>query len=317
MSDTRVPSRVFRPAQQEAETVKTGVSTPQTEHPAYRLAFQDMDFLLREDLRPVRFQLELLKPQLLLDEAHIGSTFVFYGSARIPAPDMAQALIDSAEGETAKKIAESLAAKSKYYEVARELARIASSFPRDENGMRQFVVCSGGGPSIMEAANRGAADVGEESVGLNIVLPHEQAPNPYVTPALSMQFHYFALRKMHFLLHARALAAFPGGFGTFDELFELLTLIQTGKIDPIPVLLYGRDFWNRVVDFEALCEEGVISPRDLDIFTIVETAEEGWEVVRNFYRERRDERANPTAGDEPEAPLEHKGFAKAHGAVKK
>ncbi len=317
MSDTRVPSRVFRPAQQEAETVKTGVSTPQTEHPAYRLAFQDMDFLLREDLRPVRFQLELLKPQLLLDEAHIGSTFVFYGSARIPAPDMAQTLIDAAEGEEAKRIAERLAAKSKYYEVARELARIASSFPRDENGMRQFVVCSGGGPSIMEAANRGAADVGEESIGLNIVLPHEQAPNKYVTPALSMQFHYFALRKMHFLLHARALAAFPGGFGTFDELFELLTLIQTGKIDPIPVLLYGKEFWNRVVDFKALCEEGVISPRDLDIFTFVETAEEGWEVVRNFYRERREERANPTAGDEPEAPLDRKGFAKAHEAVKK
>lgn len=288
MSDTHVPSRVFRPAQQEAETVKSGVSTPQTENPAYRLAFQDLDFLLREDLRPVRFQLELLKPQLLLDEANIGSTFVFYGSARIPEPAKAQALIDAAEGEEAKKIAERLAAKSKYYEVARELARIVSELPRDESGKRQFVVCSGGGPSIMEAANRGAADVGAETIGLNIVLPHEQAPNPYVTPSLSMQFHYFALRKMHFLLHARALAAFPGGFGTFDELFELLTLIQTRKIDPIPVLLYGKDFWNRVVDFEALCEEGVISPRDLDIFTMVETAEEGWEVVKDFYRRRHE-----------------------------
>jgi uncharacterized protein (TIGR00730 family) len=286
MTDTHVPSRVFPRARQDAETAKTGISTPQTENPAYRLAFQDMDFLLREDLRPVRFQLELLKPQLLLDEAKIASTFVFYGSARIPEPAKAQALLDLAQGEQAVRIAESLVAKSRYYEVARELATLVSNFPRDLRGNRQFVVCSGGGPSIMEAANRGAAESGHESIGLNIVLPHEQAPNPYVTPALSMQFHYFALRKMHFLLHARALAAFPGGFGTFDELFELLTLIQTGKIKPIPVLLYGREFWNRVVNFEALCEEGVISPRDLDIFTFVETAQEGWDVVRNFYRDR-------------------------------
>ncbi|MBR0552872.1 LOG family protein [Stakelama marina] len=284
--ETRVPSRVFRPAQQEAETARTQVQTPQTEHPAYQLAFQDMDFLLREDLRPVRFQLELLKPQLIMDEAKISSTFVMYGSARIPEPSKAQALLDLADDDRARRIAERLIAKSKYYEVARELARLASNFPRDDEGNRQFVVCSGGGPSIMEAANRGAADVDAESIGLNIVLPHEQAPNPYVTPSLSMQFHYFALRKMHFLLHARAVAVFPGGFGTFDESFELLTLIQTGKIDPIPVLFYGRDFWNRVVDFEALCEEGVISPRDLDLITFVETAEEGWEAVREFYRKR-------------------------------
>lgn len=288
MSDTHVPSRVFRGAKQEAETVKDGVSTPQTDDPAYRLAFQDLDFLLREDLRPVRFQLELLKPQLLLDEADIGSTFVFYGSARIPEPEKADALLKAASGAAAKKVTERLVAKSKYYDVARELARIVSQLSRDEHGKRQFVVCSGGGPSIMEAANRGAADVGAETIGLNIVLPHEQAPNPYVTPSLSMQFHYFALRKMHFLLHARALAAFPGGFGTFDELFELLTLIQTKKIDPIPVLLYGKDFWNRVVNFEALCDEGVISPRDLDIFTMVETAEEGWAVVKDFYRRRQE-----------------------------
>ncbi|QNA85583.1 TIGR00730 family Rossman fold protein [Sphingomonas sp. So64.6b] len=286
MSDTHVPSRVFPRARQDAETAKTGISTPQTENPAYKLAFQDMDFLLREDLRPVRFQLELLKTQLVLDEANIASTFVFYGSARIPEPAKAQALRELAQGEEAIRIADSLIAKSKYYEVARELARMVSQFPRDTEGKRHFVVCSGGGPSIMEAANRGAADVGQESIGLNIVLPHEQAPNPYVTPSLSVQFHYFALRKMHFLLHARALAAFPGGFGTFDELFELLTLIQTGKIAPIPVLLYGRDFWTKVVNFEALVEEGVVSARDLHIFKIVETAEEGWQVVRDFYRER-------------------------------
>lgn len=286
MTDTRVPSRVFPRAKQEADRAKGGVSTPQTQDPAYRLAFQDMDFLLREDLRPVRFQLELLKPELVIDEAGIASTFVMYGSARIPAPDKAQALLDAATDDASRKIAERLVAKSKYYEVARELGRLASSFPVDTDGQRHFVVCSGGGPSIMEAANRGACDVGAESIGLNIVLPHEQAPNPYVTPRLSLQFHYFALRKMHFLLHARALAAFPGGFGTFDELFELLTLIQTGKIQPIPVLLYGKDFWQRVVNFEALVEEGVVSAKDLDIFTYCETAEEGWECVQRFYQDR-------------------------------
>lgn len=287
MTDTRVPSRVFPRAKQDSERARTQVSTPQTENPAYRLAFQDLDFLLREDLRPVRFQLELLKPQLTIDEAGIASTFVMYGSARIPSPEKAQAVLDMAGPDPqARAIAERLVAKAKYYDVARELGRLASGFPRDSDGKRHFVVCSGGGPSIMEAANRGAADVGEESLGFNIVLPHEQAPNPYVTPRLSLQFHYFALRKMHFLLHARALAAFPGGFGTFDELFELLTLIQTGKIDPIPVLLYGREFWERVVNFEALVEEGVISARDLNIFTYCETAEEGWECVQNFYRGR-------------------------------
>jgi len=286
MTDTRVPSRVFPRAKQEADRAKGGISTPQTQDPAYRLAFQDMDFLLREDLRPVRFQLELLKPELVIDEAGIASTFVMYGSARIPAPDRAQALLAAATDDASRKIAERLVAKSKYYEVARELGRLASGFPVDTDGRRHFVVCSGGGPSIMEAANRGAADVGAESIGLNIVLPHEQAPNPYVTPRLSLQFHYFALRKMHFLLHARALAAFPGGFGTFDELFELLTLIQTGKIQPIPVLLYGKEFWKRVVNFEALVEEGVVSAKDLDIFTYCETAEEGWECVQRFYQDR-------------------------------
>ncbi|NML07695.1 LOG family protein [Sphingomonas sp. G-3-2-10] len=286
MTDTKVPSRVFRPAKQEAEVAKDHGITPQTEHPAYRLAFQDLDFLLRDDLRPIRFQLELLKPQVVLDEANIASTFVVYGSARIPEPSKAVALRELATTPEAKKIAERLIEKSKYYDVARELARLASNFPRDEAGKQHFVVTSGGGPSIMEAANRGARDVGADTVGLNIVLPHEQAPNPYVTPGLSMQFHYFALRKMHFLLHARAVAVFPGGFGTFDESFELLTLIQTGKIAPIPVLFYGKDFWNRVVNFEALCEEGVISPRDLDLFHFVETAEEGWEIVKDFWRDK-------------------------------
>ena len=295
MTDTRVPSRVFPRARQDAKAAEEAISTPQTQNPAYRLAFQDMDFLLREDLRPVRFQLELLKPQLLLDEAGIASTFVMYGSARIPEPDKAKMLLEVATNDKSRRIAEKLVEKSRYYEVARELAGIASQFPRDESGKRQFVVCSGGGPSIMEAANRGAQDVGAESIGLNIVLPHEQAPNPYVTPALSFQFHYFALRKMHFLLHARALAAFPGGFGTFDELFELLTLIQTGKIAPIPVLLVGRSFWERVVNFDALVEEGVVSEKDLGIFTYVETAQEAWDVVQRFYQDRAAQEPSPPA----------------------
>jgi uncharacterized protein (TIGR00730 family) len=276
MTETHIPARVFERARKEAEAAKQGVHTPQTMHPAYKLAFQDMDFLLREDLRPVRFQLELLKPELLLDEADIGSMMVFYGSARIPEPGVKSGHEDAA-------VAASLDAKSKYYDEARKLAALASAAPRDADGKRHFVVCSGGGPSIMEAANRGAADVGAESVGLNIVLPHEQAPNSYVTPGLSFQFHYFALRKMHFLLRARAVAVFPGGFGTFDETFELLTLIQTGKIKPMPILMFGKDFWNRVVNFEALVEEGVVSARDLDLMQFVDTAEQAWAVVQAFY----------------------------------
>lgn len=276
MTETSIPVRVFERAAQEAETAKQIVSTPQTEHPAYKLAFQDMDFLLSEELRPVRFQLELLKPELLLDEAKIASMMVFYGSARIPEPGIASTHADPA-------VAASLDAKSRYYAEARKLAALASQTPLDAQGRRHFVVCSGGGPSIMEAANRGAADVGAESVGLNIVLPFEQAPNPYVTPSLSFQFHYFALRKMHFLLRARAVAVFPGGFGTFDETFELLTLIQTGKIKPMPVLMFGRDFWNRVVDLDALAAEGVISAKDIELMTFVESAEEAWKVVQDFY----------------------------------
>jgi hypothetical protein len=283
MTDPIPPSRVFYPASEEAETARHATSSPQTEDPAYRLAFQDLEFLLREDLRPVRFQLELMKPSLLLDEAKIASTFVFYGSARIPEPAKADALILAASTDSQRRIAERLKAKSVYYDEARELARMASRVAPDAEGNKQFVVCSGGGPSIMEAANRGAHDEGRESIGLNIVLPFEQLPNEYVTPALSFQFHYFSLRKMHFLIRARAVAVFPGGFGTFDECFELLTLIQTGKIKPLPILLFGREYWNRVVNFEALVEEGVIAPDDLDLFRFVETAEEAWAYVCERY----------------------------------
>ncbi|WP_300973686.1 LOG family protein [Sphingomonas sp. LHG3406-1] len=291
MTDPIPPKRIFPDAKVDAQAAKQIRTSAQTEDPAYRLAFQDNDFLLRQDLRPVRFQLELLKPELLLDEQQIGSTFVFYGSARVPEPAKAEAQLNAARTDEERVIAERLVAKSHYYDVARELARLVSKTDRDDEGKRHFVVCSGGGPSFMEAANRGAQDVGAESIGLNIVLPHEQLPNPYVTPSLSFQFHYFALRKMHFLLRARAVAVFPGGFGTFDEMFELLTLIQTGKVRPLPILLYGREFWNRVVDFEALVEEGVISERDLDLITWCETAEEGWAHVCDHYARQQAGRA--------------------------
>jgi uncharacterized protein (TIGR00730 family) len=283
-TDKRLSRRRFYKAEQEASFVESHLAaTEQTRSPAYRLAFRDTDFLLREELRPVRFQLELLKCEMMLDEAAIGSTLVCYGSARIPAPEAAEAALQTATTPERKAVVERLVAKSKYYDEARKLGRIASECGIVEKGMRQFVVCSGGGPSIMEAANRGADDVGAESIGLNIVLPHEQAPNQYVTPDLAFQFHYFALRKMHFLLRARAVAVFPGGFGTLDEFMELLTLIQTGKMKPIPILLFGAEFWNKVINFEALADEGVINHDDLNLFHWVETAEDAWAKIAEFY----------------------------------
>ena len=284
MTNKDITDRRFYKAQQEAGFAEKQLSTPQTRSKSYSLAFQDTEFLLREELRPVRFQLELLKPEMLLDEAGIASTLVIYGSARIPEPAKADALVAAATDERSRIIAERMKEKSRYHEESRRLATLASSCGlTDDDGKRHFVVCSGGGPSIMEAANRGAQDVGADSIGLNIVLPHEQAPNEYVTPDLSFQFHYFALRKMHFLLRARAVAVFPGGFGTFDEFFELLTLTQTGKMERMPILLFGREFWNRVINFEELMLEGVISPPDLDLFQMVDSAEEAWTEIRAFY----------------------------------
>jgi uncharacterized protein (TIGR00730 family) len=279
-----VERRRFYKADQEASFVDRHVhATPQTQSPSYKLAFQDNEFLLRQELRPVRFQLELLKPEMLLDEAKIGSTLVCYGSARIPSPEMAAEALKTATTPERKAVVERLVAKAKYYDEARKLARIASECAVIEDGMRQFVICSGGGPSIMEAANRGAAEAGAESIGLNIVLPHEQAPNTFVTPDLSFQFHYFALRKMHFLLRARAVAVFPGGYGTLDEFIELLTLVQTGKMKPLPILLFGADYWSRIINFQAMAEEGVINFEDIDLFTPVETAEEAWAEITRFY----------------------------------
>ena len=288
--DRDLTDRKFYRADQEADFAESQAPrTPQTMHPAYRLAYRDTDFLMRDELRPVRFQLELLKTEMLLEEAGVGSTLVIYGSARIPPPDAVEEALAGAEdlpGDEAR-VVRNLAAKAKYYEEAYRLAKTASEKSIIEDGQRQFVICSGGGPSIMEAANRGASEAGAESIGLNIVLPHEQAPNPYVTPYLSFQFHYFALRKMHFLLRAKAVAVFPGGFGTFDEFFELLTLIQTGKMKPIPILLFGKDFWTRVVDFEALADEGTVSHKDLDLFRWCETAEDAWGHIADFYQLKR------------------------------
>ena len=262
----------FRDSIQDREAAQHFERTAQTASPTYRLAFNDPDFLLKEELRPVRLQLELLKPELVMNEAGVKSTIVLFGGARIPEPAKAGATPAS------------LAALSPYYDEARKFARLMTEHSVRNGGLENVIV-TGGGPGVMEAGNRGAAEAGGKSIGLNIVLPHEQAPNPYVTPELSFQFHYFALRKMHFLLRARALAVFPGGFGTFDEMFELLTLIQTGKMKPIPILLFGKDFWNRVVDFEALADEGVIAPSDLNLLTWVETAEDAWAAVQRFYQD--------------------------------
>ncbi|WP_119460860.1 TIGR00730 family Rossman fold protein [Rhodospirillaceae bacterium SYSU D60014] len=276
-----------------AEITEIAKSTPQTRSPSYQLAFTDQDFLLREELRPVRLQLELLKPEMLLQEEKIVSTVVVFGSARIPDPDTARARLAKAEAALERhpgdpvhrkraEAARRTLDRSHYYEEARAFARRISEAGQAPNA-RRYVVVTGGGPGIMEAANRGAHDVGAESIGLNIVLPAEQGPNPYITPKLCFQFHYFAIRKMHFLMRAKALTCFPGGFGTLDELFETLTLIQTGKIERIPVLLFGESYWRRIIDFEAMVEENVIAPDDLSIFRYVETAEEAWNAITEFY----------------------------------
>ena len=286
MSSKKPKKKFFISAFDDAQSARLHVDSPHTRSSSYRLAYQDEEFILRDELRPVRLQLELLKPELILQENHIESTVVVFGSARIPEPETAQARLVSAEAEYRKNknddtlkqkvnIARRALANSKYYEEARKLGGLISS----NTGKDVLVVITGGGPGIMEAANRGAHEAGIPSIGMNIVLPFEQAPNPYITPELTFQFHYFAVRKMHLLMRAKALVAFPGGFGTLDELFETLTLIQTQKVNPIPILLFGREFWERVINFNALVEEGMISAKDLDLFEFVETAEDAWNVI--------------------------------------
>jgi hypothetical protein len=277
---------LFPSAGQDAKVVRWHTDLPQQESSPYMLAYQDMEFLLRDELRPVRLQLELLKPELILQEQHIQSTVVIFGSARIPDPETAEANLVSAQAEYRKNNEDPVLAErvgtarkalenSKYYEEARKLGNLISR----NTGKDRLVVMTGGGPGIMEAANRGAHEAGIPSIGMNIVLPHEQAPNPYITPDLNFQFHYFAIRKMHLLMRAKSLVVFPGGFGTLDELFETLTLIQTNKVTAIPVLLFGREFWERIINFDALVEEGTISSQDLKLFRYVESAEEAWDWI--------------------------------------
>lgn len=271
-----LPHNPLKGSRRDREEAKVVPDTPQTRSPAYKLAFDDAEFLCRPETRPIRLQLELLKTEMLLEEAGIVSTTVLFGGARIAEPGKDPW---AAKNEVQRK---SLKASSKYYTEARKYAQLSSQASK-KTGFTEYVVVTGGGPGVMEAGSRGALDVGAPNIALNIVLPHEQAPNEYVTPEFSFNFHYFAIRKMHFLMRASSVAVFPGGFGTLDEFFETLTLIQTGRMERVPVLLFGKSFWERVINLEALAEEGTISPDDTDLFTVVDSAEEGWEVVSKFY----------------------------------
>ena len=257
--------------------------------PSYIPADRDTEFLQRDELRPIRIGLELLKPELIQHEEGVRSTIVVFGSARLQEPDAAKHALHMAEEEAARSpgnpacqhkasVARRQLALSKYYDVAREFGRLVSSTCQVE-GRCDYVIVTGGGPGIMEAANRGAADVNAKSIGLNITLPHEQRPNPYITPKLNFQFRYFAIRKMHFLIRAKALVAFPGGFGTLDELFETLTLLQTGKTESMMVVLVGRDFWERLINWQWLVENGLIAQQDLQLFHYAETAQEAWDLI--------------------------------------
>jgi uncharacterized protein (TIGR00730 family) len=282
----------FPTAKQDATNVSYDYGTEQSRSTSYRLAYDDADFMMRDELRPVRLQLELLKPELTQAEHNIQATVVIFGSARIPDHQVAQQALLFAERELRvqpddKKLrqnvinAQHILKKSRYYEEARRLGTLITVEARKLEQL--VVVVTGGGSGIMEAANRGAADVAGKSIGLNIVLPGEQKPNPYITPELCFQFHYFAIRKMHFLMRAIALVAFPGGFGTLDELFETLTLIQTRKVRPVPVILFGREYWDRIINFDALVEEGAISQCDRELVQYAESADEAWAIILENY----------------------------------
>jgi len=261
---------------EDLERARSVPDTPQTRAPTYRLAWNDEDFLTRRETRAVRLQLELMKPELTLAERGIRSTVVMFGGARIPEPG---GPAWAAKNRTQEN---NLKANARYYDEARKFAQLCSQHSA-ASYHREFVVVTGGGPGVMEAGNRGAADVGAPSIGLNIVLPHEQAPNLYVTPELCFNFHYFAIRKMHFIMRAKAVAVFPGGFGTMDEFFETLTLIQTGRMERVPVILFGSDFWHKAVDLDFLAEQGTISPGDQNIIDYADTAETAWKIVSDFY----------------------------------
>jgi uncharacterized protein (TIGR00730 family) len=269
---------------------------------AYRLAFADPEFLLRRETRGIRFQLEMLKPDMEQVAQGIENTIVVFGSARFPSPETAHASLLAAQANLAEinsddsnaearrhaqdalLVAERHVRNAYYYEQARLFGRMVATHSKNRPPEEQLFICTGGGPGIMEAANRGAHEVGVPTVGLNIALPHEQSSNPYVTPSLSFKFHYFALRKMHFMMRAKALVAFPGGFGTLDELFEVITLVQTRKAKPVPIILFGSDYWKRLLNFDVLIEEGAISPEDLKLFEYVDGPQVAWDAIKTFYQ---------------------------------
>ena len=272
------------------EIAKITPSQADKSSPCYELAFNDTQFLLREELRPVRLQLELLKTELVLQDHKIKETVVVFGSARIPEIADAQASLAAAQkklaehpndAELKKEVlcCENVLANSLVLEETVKFAEMVSQYQG-----RDFYVVTGGGPSFMQAANKGAYNAGKPSISLGVLLPHEQVPNDFVTPELTFQFHYFAIRKMHFLMRAKALVAFPGGFGTLDELFECLTLLQTKKIEPLPLVLFRRAFWDKIVNFEELAMQGTISHKDLDLIHFAETANEAWDIIKSFYK---------------------------------
>ena len=296
------PPKCFPSASDSVKDAALCIVSPQTKSESYRLAFDDPQFLLRDELRAVRLQLEIMKPEIIQQEHGVNATVVMFGGSRIPDPKTAAKRLQEEEMQAQREplsdqavlrvsCARRVLDKSNYYEEARELARLITESCISDDDC-DLIVSTGGGPGIMEAANRGAYEAGGKSIGLNIVLPHEQAPNEYITPELCFQFHYFAMRKMHFLMRARALVAFPGGFGTMDELFETLTLIQTRKIKPLPVILFGREFWSRAIDFDFLVHEGVIAPEDKNLFYEVEKAADAWKIIRKFYYESKKENSS-------------------------
>ena len=270
-----------------AEINNFAVSGNPLEADAYRLAFADPEFMLRRETRGIRFQLELLKPDLDMAALGVEHTVVVYGSARMLSPEDAEQQLAAAEssGDAERIVRGKLAVKNaRYYDLARQFARIVAEYGKTCPDKERVYVCTGGGPGIMEAANRGAHDAGALNVGLNITLPHEQSGNKYISPELCFKFHYFALRKMHFLMRAKALVAFPGGFGTLDELFEVLTLVQTGKAKALPIILFGSEFWKKLINFEALVEQGTISASDLKLFKYVDDPAEAWQIIKDFYK---------------------------------
>ena len=254
---------------------------------ANRLAFADPEFLLRRETRGIRFQLEMLKPEIDQQALGVENTIVVFGSARFPAPEQASAalkLAEESDDEEALALARRHVRNAHYYDQARLFARIVATYSNPRPPSEQLFICTGGGPGIMEAANRGAQEMGALNVGLNIVLPHEQSANPYISPSLNFKFHYFALRKMHFMMRAKALVAFPGGFGTLDELFEIITLVQTKKAKPVPIILFGSEYWKRLFNFEVLIEEGAIKREDLDLFQYVDDPQLAWDAIKDFYQ---------------------------------